>query len=453
MLSKLLRPEIQELIESGDLKSLKEITEEWEPAEIADLLTSIKEEEQPVFFRLLSKSRAAIVFSYLDSDSQEKLLRNLSNEYISKLLTELEPDDRTALFEELPGEITQRLLSLLSDKEKRDALKLLGYPEDSVGRLMTDYYVKVYPDMKIKDALKTIKKYGKNAETIDMIYVVDKKGRLIDDIPLGDIVLADSNKKIEDIMDYNYISLSAYDDKEKAAQIMQKYDRTVLPVVDSDNVLIGIVTVDDMMDVIQEEATEDFTKISGIEAHPVGLDVITKIKDVPVTKLYRSRVVWLIFLLFMDFITGGIIQGFEQTIAKYVVLVTFLPVLVDTAGNAGSQSATLVIRAMAVGTIQMRDWFILLGRELLIAGLLGLTMSLGISFMGIWRSKNILVASVVVSSMFINVLVGSLIGIILPFIFTKLKKDPATASTPLITTLADIIGTGIYLFIAYLILR
>jgi len=253
-------------------------------------------------------------------------------------------------------------------------------------------------------------------------------------------------------MDNKFVSIEANSDQEEAIKLIEKYNLVVLPVTDSECHLLGIVTVDDIIDVIREEQTEDFTKFSAIEAKAVGLKFITNIKEVPLRKIFRARVTWLLALLVMDLITGGIIKGFENTIAKYVVLVTFLPVLIDTAGNAGSQSATLVIRALALGTVKTKDWFQLLSREILVAGALGIVMGIGISVMGIVRGKSFRIAEVVVLAMVVNVIIGSIIGVLLPFIFTKLRKDPATASTPIITTLADIIGTGIYLIIAYLML-
>ncbi len=244
----------------------------------------------------------------------------------------------------------------------------------------------------------------------------------------------------------------ACDDQEKAIKLFRKYNLVALPVVDHENFFLGMVTVDDILDVLQEENTEDFTKLGAVNVETKDLGFITNLKDVSLGKIYKSRVTWLLALLLMDLLTGGIIQGFESTIAKYVVLVTFLPVLVDTAGNAGSQSATLIIRAMALGTVQRKDWLLLLGKELLVATLIGLTMGAGISIMGFVRGKSFTIAMVVVVSMIVNVVIGSLIGIMLPFVFSKFNKDPATASTPLITTLADIIGTGIFLSIAYMIL-
>ena len=286
-----------------------------------------------------------------------------------------------------------------------------------------------------------------------MLYVVDNDWKLLDDIPIRRIILAENDLFVKDIMDHHYISINVNEDQEKAIKLFRKYNLVALPVLDEKNYFLGIVTVDDILDALQEENTEDFTKIGAVDIETKDLNFITNLKDVSISKIYKSRISWLFTLLIMDLLTGGIIQGFEATIAKYVVLVTFLPVLVDTAGNAGSQSATLIIRAMALGTVQKKDWLFLLGKEFFVATLIGITMGLGISIMGFVRSKNFIIVGVVVISMIVNVIIGSLIGILLPFIFSKLKKDPATASTPLITTLADVIGTGIFLGIAYLILE
>ncbi len=449
----LLKPEIEELLKNKNYRELKDVIINWEPADIAELLDDLKKEEALSIFLMLPKKLQVEVFSEFDSETQKKIIEGLKDEEIKTIISELAPDDRTSLFEEIAPTLTRKLLNFLSPNERREALTLLGYPKNSVGRLMTPDYVAIKSEWTIKKAIEHIRKYGRDAETINMIYVVDDEFHLIDDIPLRRIILAEPEQKVEEIMDFQFISISPYEDQEKAIEIMKKYNLVALPVTDNDNYLLGIVTIDDIIDVMEEEQTEDITKISAIHPTPVGLELITRIKEVPLIKLYKSRITWLIVLLLMDLLTGGIIQRFQETIAKYVVLVTFLPVLVDTAGNAGSQSATLVIRAMALKTIEMKDWIYLVLREFALAFLLGITMGIGISFMGIIRGGGIKIASVVVSAMILNVIVGCLIGILLPFLFTKFKKDPATASTPLITTIADIVGTGIYLGIATIFLR
>lgn len=453
ILKRLLKPEIQEMIEQKNWRVLKDFLSEWPTPDIADLLEGFKEEEEMVIlFRLLPRDLQSEVFAEIEPEVQLKLLQKLTDEQVRSVISELDPDDRTELFEELPGKMIQKLLNLLSVEDRKETLKLLGFPKDSVGRSMTPDYVGIRLYWNVEQALAHIRKFGKDAETINVVYIVDDNWHLLGEVHLRKLILSDPKEKIENIMESQCISINAHADQEEAVKLMERYDLIALPVVDNENTLLGIITIDDVVDVLREEQTEDFTKISAVNAESVGLGFITRLKEVPLAKLYRSRVTWLFALLIMDLLTGGIIQSFERTIAKYVVLVTFLPVLVDTAGNAGAQSATLVIRSLALGNIRPKDWLILLGREFILAILLGLTMGLGISIMGIIRGRSLAIAMVVVFAMIINVIVGCLIGIMLPFIFIRFKKDPAAASTPLITTLADIFGTGIYLTIAFMLL-
>lgn len=448
MLSRILKPEIQEMIESKDLKSLKEVIQDWEPIEIADLLMSLSIEEQPVFFRLIPKRLSAEVFAYLESDAQEKLLKNLSNDFISKLISDLEPDDRTALFEELPGEITQKILSLLSSEERKQTLKLLGYPEDSVGRLMTDYYVKIRPNWTVGKALSHIRRFGKNAETVDMIYVVDKKNKLTDDIPLGEIVLAEKNKKIESIMDYKYIALSAYDDKEKAAKLMQKYDRVALPVVDSDNVLIGIITVDDIIDVIEEEATEDFHK--GASVNPLDISY----SKTTVFTLFKKRIVWLFILLVAGFLSSQVIKTFQEFLTLVIALSIFIPVIIGSGGNTGTQSAVLIIRAMTIGDVRKRDWLKIVLKEFLVGLLLGFTLGIAIFFWSLLLIHQSVLISLIAGLAIICIVIwANIVGAMLPILCYLIKIDPAIVSSPLLTTLIDSSGLLIYFSIAKLFIK
>lgn len=452
ILKNLLKPEIQELIQLKDWQSLKTVLESWYPQDIADILEELPETDSALLFLLLSPQLQIEVFEGLESDAQLNLIKKISDDKVKLLITDIAPDARVKLFEKLPPQIIQKLSLLLSPQDFKETLTLLGFPENSVGRLMTPEYIAVKPEWTVKKSLDHIRVVGFEAETINIIYVIDDIGRLLDDIPLRRLILADPKQTIQEIMDRNFIAINVLKDQEEAAALMKRYDLIAMPVVDEHNILLGIVTIDDIVDVLEEEQTEDITKISAI-GPKIDTDIITKLKEIPIKKFYRSRISWLILLLVMDLITGGIIHSFEETIAKYVVLVTFLPVLIDTAGNAGSQSATLVIRALALGTVQMRDWFYLLGKELVIGTLLGLTMGIGISIMGFIRGRQVQIAIVVIIAMIVNVVIGCAVGVLLPFIFKKLKRDPATASAPLVTTLADILGTGIYLGMAYIFLK
>ncbi|HDN58670.1 MAG TPA: magnesium transporter [Candidatus Marinimicrobia bacterium] len=446
MFKELIIPEIKELLRKKDYKSIKEFITECHPSDIADLLESLTDGEAAILFLLLPKEQAGDTFSELETKKQEAILKQLTDQQIRELVLELEPDERTELFEELPGQITRKILQLLPPEDRRETLKILAYPEESVGRLITPEYIAVKPYWTVKEAMEYIRKNGKDAETIDIVYVVDDSGKLLDDIPIRRFILAHPDDKVESLMDGHYISISAYEDQEKAVQLVKQYNLIALPVTDSKGILLGIVTVDDIIDVMEEENTEDFRKIGG-----VGLseeeDLVANVKEMSLKRLYRSRVPWLLVLLFMNIFSGGVISLFEGTIARYVVLVTFLPVIIATAGNAGSQSSTLMVRALAIGNVKLSDWAKLIGRELLISAALGLTAGIGIFFIGIARG-GIKVSIVVLMTMIINVIIGSILGMSLPFLFTKLKKDPATASTPLITTMCDIIGTSIYFLIA-----
>jgi magnesium transporter len=451
ILKHLLKPEIEELLQAKDWESLKSVLESWYPQDIADLLEELPETDSAVLFLLLSSGLQVEVFEALERDAQLNIIKKIGDERVKELISEIAPDARVKLFEKLPPQIIQKLSSLLSPKDFKETLTILGFPENSVGRLMTPEYIAVRPDWTIKKALDHIREVGLEAETINMIYVVDDQGHLLDDIPLRRLILAEPKKTVAEIMDKTFVAISAYEDQEEAVKLMERYDLIAMPVVDENGRLLGIITIDDIIDVLQEEQTEDIVKISGLGPQ-IDTEAITRLKEIPLKRIYRSRVIWLILLLATNFISGGIIHSFELTIAKYVVLVTFLPVLIDTAGNAGSQSATLVIRAMALGTVSSRDWLFLLGKELIIGVLLGLTMGAGISILGFIRGGRVEITLIVVGAMVINVIVGSMIGVLLPFIFKKINVDPATASAPLVTTLADIFGCAIYLGMAYMFL-
>ncbi|GIV58501.1 MAG: magnesium transporter MgtE [Rhodothermaceae bacterium] len=442
MLSYLLKPEIEDMLREGDLHTLRKVVTELEPAEIADLIENLPEGDDVVLFRILPRRLAASVFEHLPHDKQEALVETLANEQerLADLLNTLSPDDRTAFLEELPGEVAQRLLNLLDPRERETAVRLLGYPEDSVGRLMTTDYVAVRPDWTVEQALRHIRRFGKDSETINVIYVVEGNFRLVDDLRIRELILAEPETRIRELMDGRFVALRATDDQETAIQVFREYDRVALPVTDSEGILLGIVTVDDVLDVAQEEATEDFHKFGSIK------DAVLDPLHAGVFFLYRKRILWLFALVLMNVFSGAAIASFEQTIQQVVSLVFFLPLLVDSGGNAGSQSATLMVRALATGDVTLRDWFRLVGKEVLVAFLLGSTMALGVAGVASFRAPEIIM--VVALTMVCIVLVGSIVGLSLPFIFTRFGMDPATASAPLITTIADITGVLIYFSIA-----
>ncbi len=436
----------QELIEAREWLLIRKEVLDLEPVLIAEIIEELSDEDDTVLFRLLPREIAKETFQNLTYEKQEQIIHSLAQNVnkLTDLLNDLDPDDRTAFFEELPGQVAQRLLQLLSLEERRVATKLLGYPEDSIGRLMTPEFVAVKPYFTIRQTLEHIRVYGRNSETLSVIYVVNDNWKLIDDIRISEILLAPEEAKVEDVMDDRFIALNALDDQEVAVRVFLDHDRVALPVVDTEGLLLGIVTVDDVMDVAEEETTEDFHKFGSFQ------DAIINPLKAKVGLLYKKRILWLTALVFMNVFSGAAIAHFENVITAAVSLLFFLPLLIGSSGNAGAQSATLMIRSLAVGDVDMKDWLRLLGKEVLVSLLLGITMAIGVSLIASFRAPDIIL--VVSLTMVLTVMVGSLIGLLLPFVFTKFKLDPAAASAPLITSIADITGVCIYFSIASMVL-
>jgi magnesium transporter len=436
------KEEVQELIAQRNLLGLRHLLAECEPNEVAHLIDELPVQDDIITFRLLPNNLATETFQHLSYDKQQQLIKELGADKtrLSNLLNDLDPDDRTALLEEMPGPMAQRLIQSLSAEERKVATELLGYPKESIGRLMTPDYVAVRPEFTIQQTLEHIRQYGKDSETLSVIYVIDEKWKLIDDLRVREIILAKPDQSVLELMDNRFVSLKAMDDQETAVRVFRDYDRSALPVTDRSGVLLGIVTVDDVLDIAEEEATEDFHKFGSIQ------DAIFNPLKAKVGFLYRKRIIWLFALVFMNIFSGAAMATYEETIQAVVSLVFFLPLLIDSGGNAGAQSATLMIRAMATGDVHMKDWFKLVGKEMLVALLLGLTMAAAVALVASYRSPEIII--IVALTMICIVLVGSVLGMSLPFIFTKFGVDPATASAPLITSVADICGVLIYLSIA-----
>ena len=446
ILRHLLLPEILELLHAGRLNELHTFIIQQPPPEIAELLTAIADKDRVLLFRVLPRHLADDVFSLLDPPFQNRLLQELAQEEVRQVLAALPPDDRTALFEELPALVTQRLLGLLSEQDRKKALTLLSYPEDSVGRLMTDRYVKVRPEWSVAQALEHLRKTGIDSETMAMVYITNDKGRLTDELRLRKLLLADPSARVSDLLDGHFACLRSLQDREEAVQVFRKYDMYALPVVDADGILMGIVTIDDILDVAEEEATEDFHKLATVRPLQVSL------KEATIGLLFRKRIGWLLGLVVANIFTGMGIKVFEGTIAKLAALVALLPLLLGSGGNAGAQAATLVVRAIATGEIGSGDWWRLFLREIGVSLCIGLVMAAAAFLLG-WLLGSIQVAIIVAISMVSIVVVGSLTGIVLPMALNHFRLDPATASVPLITSVADIFGVLIYFSIATLILQ
>lgn len=436
------KADFRNLIKNRKWKEVKRKLQNSDNFQIARTIEELPLKQEVVLFRLLSREQAKETFHYLSRKKQESIINGLADnvDSITQLIKDINPDDRTAFLEELPAEISKRLIELLSDEEQKTTTLLLGYPQDSIGRLMTPNYVAIKPHFSVQEALAHIREFGRVSETLNVIYVTDDNGKLIDDIGIKKFILADPSQKVSDIMDHRFVALKAEDDQEKAIRVFQDYDRIALPVVDTKGMLIGIVTIDDVMDVVEEESTEDFHKFGSIQ------DAIINPLKAGIFYIYKKRVLWLTALVFMNVFSGAAIANFEEVIESVVALVFFLPLLIDSGGNAGAQSASLMIRSLALGDVQPADWWRLVLKEISVSLLLGVTMAIGVGLIASFRAPEIIV--VVTSTMILSVLTGSLVGIILPIILTKLKMDPATASAPLITSIADICGVLIYFSIA-----
>ncbi len=454
MLSQLLRPEIKSLIEERKLSTLKEVLSDWSPADIAELISELTENEQAVVFRVLPYDLAADTFEYMEFDMQVTLLKAMGKEEVASILNEMSPDDRTALLEDLPSSAARQLMMMLSAEERQIARTLLGYPEDSVGRLMTPDYLAVKPEWTIEGVLDYIRKNGNDKETINNLYVINEKGKLIDDVRIREILLAELNLRVLDLMDENYTALNVYDDQETAVEIFKKYDRIALPVVDSFGVLLGIVTVDDVLDVAEEEATEDIHKLGGVTALEEAYSSIS------LFEMIKKRGGWLALLFVGEMFTATAMGLFENQISKAVVLSLFIPLIISSGGNSGSQASTLVIRALSLGEISLKDWFFVMRREIISGVILGVILAIiGFLRISIWQATSdvygahwFLIGLTVSIALVGVVLWGTLSGSMLPFILKKLGADPATSSAPLVATIVDVVGLIIYFMVAIFIL-
>lgn len=457
MFSALVNPEIRQLIKSKNFKLLREVLTDLYPVEIAGIIDDLPAQDDIIVFRLLPRDLAVRTFEQLSLEKQHELVDRLAKDpySLSTLLNDLSPDDRTSLFEELPGYITQKLMRLLSPEQRRIAVTLLGYPPESVGRLMTPDYVCVNDKWTVEKALDHIRKTGSDSETLNVIYVVDDNERLIGDMRIRQIILSEPMVPISSLMDGRLLTLKATDDQESVIGIFQDYDRTALPVTDTDGVLIGIVTIDDVFDVMEEEVTEDIQKVGGTEA----LDA--PYLDIPLFTLIKKRAKWLISLFIGEMLTASAMGAFEDEIAKAVVLALFVPLIISSGGNSGSQAATLVIRAMSLGEVKLADWWTVMKREifsgLALGGLLGV---IGIIRIAVWQKAFgmygehwLSIAVTVGLSLILVVLWGTLTGSMLPLFMKKIGADPATSSAPFVATLVDVTGLVIYFSMAIFIMQ
>jgi len=456
MIGNLLQPELVELIRQRDFTQLREILCGFSPQEIAEIFTDLKPDDEAVLLRILPHETAAEVFEYLPLHDQEETLHSLGNEQVAQILNDLSPDDRTALLEELPAAATQKLLNLLSPGERKIASELLGYPKESIGRRMTPDYVAIKQNWTVAEVLDYLRREGKKRESLNQLYVVDEKGKLVDWVRLRNVVVAEPSTPVAELLENRNLALQATNDQETAVAAFRKYDVTILPVVDSHGVLLGVLTVDDVLDLAEQEATEDMQKMGGMEALDAPYLTIS------LFDMLKKRAPWLSILFVSEMFTSTAMGYYENEIEKAAVLAIFLPLILSSGGNSGSQATTLIIRAMALRDVVLKDWWRVFRRELSSGFLLGCTLgTLGLLRIISWQMlgfKNygphyLLLGFTIAGSLLGVVLWGSLIGAMLPLLLRSLKLDPATCSAPFVATLVDVTGIVIYFTLAFHILK
>ncbi|HEY5371552.1 MAG TPA: magnesium transporter [Hanamia sp.] len=457
-----VQEQYENVLKRGDDEVISEFLNEQNISDVAELIYENEDREIEIFLNL-SMHRALALFRILEHPTQKRIIKNLPPIKSAQILNEMEPDDRTSFFEDLPNEVVRELVKTLVPEERKITLSLLGYPENSVGRLMTPDYIYVHEYNTVAEVLNIIRSVGKNTETIDVVYVINNHGELLDDLRIREFILASPDTRVNDLMDGRFIELNARDDQETASEVFKMNNRVALPVVDDYNVLLGIVTIDDVLWVAAEEFSEDMQKIGGAEA----LDM--PYLETPLFHLIKKRVGWLTILFFGETLTASAMAFYNTEMLKVIVLTNFIPLIISTGGNSGTQASTLIIQAMALGEVTLKDWWRVMRRELLSGFILGTILGLiGFFRVSIWSIMMhhqilfhtdiygpywIRIAFTVFVSLIGVVLWGSLIGSMLPLLLKRLGADPASSSAPFVATLVDVTGLIIFFNVALLVLR
>jgi magnesium transporter len=442
-------------IRSGDFAALRATLTSLRPPEVAEALSALTAEDLVIAFRVLPRRFASDVFEYFPAALQETLVKSMGHEDVAAVLNHMSPDDRTLLFGELPANVTKHLLSLLTPVERAEAVTLLGYERGTIGRLMTPHYIAVREDWTVQQVMDYVRTHGQDSETLNVIYVVDDAGLLIDDIRMREFLVVPLTRHVSDLMDRRFVALRATDAQDAAVEVFKREDRTALPVTDTQGVLIGIVTVDDALDVAERKATREMQRVGGSEA----LD--EPYMDIALGRMVKKRAGWLVVLFLGEMLTATAMGFFEHEIARAVVLALFVPLIISSGGNSGSQASTLVIRAMAVGELRLKDWWRVVRREAVSGLLLGLILgTIGFLRISIWSMFSTLygphwalVAMTVGLALVAIVLWGTLVGSMLPLILRRLGFDPATSSAPFVATLVDVTGLVIYFSVGLVVLK
>jgi len=456
MIGSLIQPDLEQLIRDKQWDELREILAELPSPDVAELMIDLPPEDEGVIFRLLPRDRAGMVFSYLPLDRQQEAVQSLSNAQVHSILSAMSPDDRTRLLEELPAEATRRLLETLSPDELKVARQLLGYPEGTAGRYMTPKYVSLPPDMTAREALEQVRRTGRGKETLSILYVVDKDGKLLEDLRLGALVLAEPDTKVDLIEDRPLVTVPATAKGQDVVSAFERYDRSALPVVDADGHMLGIITVDDVLEFAEKRATQEIQKLGGSEA----LDA--PYREVGLWPMLRKRGGWLAALFLGETLTATAMGHFEHEIERAAVLALFVPLIISSGGNSGSQATSILIRSLALQEVRLKDWWRVFRKELLSSAALGLFLGcIGFVRICLWywagwqhyEGHPYRMGVTVWGSLIGVVIFGSLVGSMLPFLLRKLGFDPATASAPFVATLVDVTGLIIYFTVASFVLH
>ncbi len=434
---------VRDLLENKQYTTLRQTLSEMNEADIAAVFEDLEDAEQLKLFRILPKDMAADVFSYLDVDNQHYIISSLSDKDAAGIIDNLMADDATDLIEEMPANVVKRLLALASPETRRDINHLLRYPEDSAGSIMTVEYVDLKENLTVEQAINRIRKVGLDSETINICYVLDSRRKLVGTVALRYLLLMDPDELIGDIMHENVIAINTLMDQEEVARTFQKYDFTAMPVVDNESRLVGIITVDDVVDIMEKEATEDIEKMAAI----VPTD--KPYMRTGVFETYKKRIPWLLLLMISATFTGKIISSFEDALSVYVILTAFIPMLMDTGGNAGGQASVTIIRGLSLDEIEFGDMIRVIGKEIRVAALCGLTLAVcNFAKLMLFDKVGMSVALVVCITLVCVVLIAKVVGCTLPMFAKKLGFDPAVMASPFITTIVDAISLLIYFQIA-----
>ncbi len=439
--------EIRELLGRGQYTRLRQVIQELNYADIADYMEDMEEEEVIKIFRILPKDMAADVFSYLEIDRQQSIITSLSDKDAARIIDNMMSDDAKELMEEMPANVVKRLIANTSPDTRQAINHLMRYPEDSAGSIMTVEYVDLKENQTVGEAIERIRKVGLDSETINICYVLDKKRTLVGTVALRYLLISDADAVIGEMMHRNVVSLHTLMDQEEVARQFRKYEFTAMPVVDNEDRLVGIITMDDVVDILEEETTEDIEKMAALMP-----------SDKPYLKMtvfdaYKKRIPWLLLLMISATFTGSIITSFESELSRYVVLTAFIPMLMDTGGNAGGQASAIIIRGISLDEIEFADWLVVIWKEIRTAVLCGLTLSIcNFARLMIFDQVSVQVALVVCLTLLMAVIVAKVVGSTLPMLAKKIGLDPAVMASPFITTIVDAISLLIYFRVAELVL-